>query len=157
MRKRIIPHDPPSVAPTDAPWLDLDQLAQVELSSEDPAHPIEGALHPGSDARWQAAQAGEQTIRLVFNQPQRVRQIHLAVDEPTHARTQEVVLHWSADGGRSYQALLRQQYTFSPPGTTREVEDVTVNLEGVTGLEVRIIPDISGGDVRATLAELHLA
>ena len=137
--------------------MDLDQLAQVEISSEDPAHPIEGALHPGSGAPWQAAQAGAQTIRLLFDHPQRLRRIHLAVDEATHARTQEFVLHWSADGGQSYQALLRQQYTFSPPGTTREVEDFTVNLEGVTGLEVRIIPDISGGDVRATLAELYLA
>ena len=137
--------------------MDLDHLAQVEISSEDPAHPIEGALRPGSGERWQAAQAGAQTIRLLFDHPQRVRRIHLAVDEPTHARTQEFVLHWSADGGQSYQALLRQQYTFSPPGTTREVEDFTVGLDGVTALEVRIIPDISGRDVRATLAELYLA
>ena len=31
--------------------------------------------------------AGAQTIRLLFDQPRRVRRIHLAVDEPTHART----------------------------------------------------------------------
>ena len=78
-------------------------------------------------------------------------------DEDTEERTHEFVLRWSADGGRSYREILRQQYTFSPPGTTREAEDYVVNLPGVTVLEIRIVPDISGGDARASLTQLRLA
>ena len=53
--------------------------------------------------------------------------------------------------------ILRQQFTFSPPGTTLEVEDYVVNLQGVTVLELRIVPDISRGDARASLNLLRLA
>ncbi len=67
------------------------------------------------------------------------------------------MLRWSGDGGRSYREILRQQYTFSPPGATREVEDYVVNLHGVTVLELRIVPDISRGDARASLILLRLA
>jgi len=66
------------------------------------------------------------------------------------------VLRWSKDGGRSYREILRQQFTFSPPGTTREVEDYTVDLNGVTALELTIVPDLSGGNARASLISLRL-
>jgi hypothetical protein len=46
---------------------------------------------------------------------------------------------------------VRQQWTFCPPGTTREVEDYRVELDGVTTLELAIVPNRSGGPVRATL------
>jgi t-SNARE complex subunit (syntaxin) len=66
------------------------------------------------------------------------------------------VLRWSKDGGRSYREILRQQYTFNPPGATREVENYIVDLDGVTALELTIVPDISGGDARASLISLRL-
>jgi hypothetical protein len=72
-------------------------------------------------------------------------------------RTQEFVLRWSPDDGQSYREILRQQYNFSPPGAAREVEDYDIDLEGVTALELRIVPDISGGSARASLAQLRLA
>jgi len=40
---------------------------------------------------------------------------------------------------------------------TREFEDYAVDLAGVRALELRIVPDISGGDARASLAQLRLA
>jgi hypothetical protein len=52
---------------------------------------------------------------------------------------------------------LRQQYNFSPPGAAREVEDYDVDLDAVTVLELRIVPDISGGSARASLAQLRVA
>ena len=52
---------------------------------------------------------------------------------------------------------MRQQFNFSPPATTREVEDYTLNLERVTALELSIVPEISGGEARASLATLQLA
>ena len=109
MRKRITSQDPHDVVPVDQSWLDLQRLAQVELTSEDAAYPIEAALTPGAEPGWRAAQAGEQTIRLLFDEPQRIRHIHLLFHEDQQARTQEFVLRWSPDGGQSYREILRQQ------------------------------------------------
>lgn len=156
MRKRIIGADRHAVTPADQPWLDVEPLVQVEITSEHPAHPIESALRPGTLSAWQAADPGEQTIRLLFDQPLRLRQIRIVFEEDEHARTQEFALRWSSDGGQSYHQIVRQQYTFSPPGTTREVEDYTVNLDGVTALELQIIPDISGGVAPASLAGWYM-
>jgi len=63
----------------------------------------------------------------------------------------------SPDGGQSYWEIVRQQYNFSPPASAREVEDYEIDLDGVTALELRIVPDISGGSVRASLAQLRVA
>jgi hypothetical protein len=79
------------------------------------------------------------------------------VFEDRQERTQEFVLRWPPDGGRSYREIVRQRYNFSPPGATREVEDYTIDLDGVTTLELKIIPDISGGSALASLAELRVA
>ena len=157
MRKRIVNQEPQNVAPVDRGWLDLQRLAQVELTSEDAAYPIEAALIPSAGSGWRAAQAGEQTIRLLFDKLQRLMRIQLLFHEDQQARAQEFVLRWSPDGGQSYREIVRQQYNFSPPGVTREFEDYTVDLAGVTALELRIIPDISGGDARASVAQLRIA
>jgi hypothetical protein len=157
MRKRIINQEPLNVASVDDGWLDLQSLAQVELTSEDAANPIEAALVPGARLGWRAAQAGEQTICLLFDELQRVRRIQLLFHEDQQARTQEFVLRWSPNGGQSYREIVRQQYNFSPPGVTREFEDYAVDLAGVTILELRIVPDISGGDARASVAQLRIA
>jgi hypothetical protein len=77
--------------------------------------------------------------------------------EVEQERTQEFVLRWSSDGGQSYREIVRQQYNFSPPGATREVEDYEVNLDGVTVLEIKIVPEISSGTAHASLAALRLA
>jgi hypothetical protein len=157
MRKYIIGHGPREVSATEQGWLDLELLAQVEITSEDIDYPIESALIPGTGKGWQAGQPGEQTICLLFDEPLRVRRIHLVFHEDEQERTQEFVLRWSPDGGQSYQEVLRQQYNFSPPGATREVEDYTIDLDGVTALELKIVPDISRGSARASLAELRVA
>jgi len=157
MRKRIINQDSQNVVPPDQGWLDLQSLAEVELTSEDQANPIEAALVSGAGLGWRAAQAGEQTIRLLFDESQRVRRIQVLFHEDQQARTQEFVLRWSPDGGQSYREIVRQQYNFSPPGVTREFEDYVVDLADVTTLELRIVPDISGGDAQASVAQLRIA
>ena len=156
MRKFIIGHGPPDVSATEQGWLDLELLAQVEITSEAEDFPIESALVPGTGKGWQAAQPGEQTIRLLFDEPCRLRRIHLIFHEGEQERTQEFVLRWSPDGGQSYREILRQQFNFSPPGASQEVEDYDVELSGVTILELKIVPDISGGNARASLAQLKL-
>ena len=157
MRKRIIGHGPREVAAAEPGWLDLERLAQVEVTSEDVDHPIEWALIPGMGTGWRATQPGEQTIRLRFDGPLRLQRIRLVFHENEQARTQEFVLRWSPDGGQSYREIVRQQYNFSPPEATREVEDYNVDLDGVTALELRIVPDISGGSSRASLMQLRVA
>ena len=158
MRKRIMEHGPrgtPSGEERD--WLDLERLIQVEMTSEDAAHPVESALVPGASSGWRAAGPGEQTIRLRFDQPARLRRVRLVFREELRVRTQEFVLRWSPDGGRTYREMVRQQYTFSPPSTTREIEEYAIDLDGVTTLELRIGPDISGGEAFASLERMQLA
>jgi hypothetical protein len=96
-------------------------------------------------------------IRLLFDEPTRLRSIEVRFDEHGAARTQEFVLRWSPDRGRTYSEIVRQQYTFSPPGTTREVEHFAVDIQAATTLELRVIPDIGGGSARASLTRLRLA
>ncbi len=157
MRKRIIAQAQKDAASHDGNWLNVEKLAEVEMTSEDAAHPIESALLPGQADGWRAAEPGKQTIRLLFNQPQRLQRIWLSFLELGIARTQEYVLRWSADGGRSFREIVRQQWNFSPQGTTSETEDHHIELPAVTVLELSIIPDISGGNAVASLAQLRLA
>jgi hypothetical protein len=153
MRKRVIRED----SQRQAPWLDLDAIAQVEVTSEDPSHPIERALERGGDSSgWTAGTPGAQEIRLLFDQPARLRWIEVRFEEHRGARTQEFVLRWSPDGGRSYRDIVRQQYTFSPPGTTSEVERYSVDLHDVTALELQVVPDIGNESAVASLSRLRL-
>lgn len=159
MRKTIINPIPEISSFSDLNFLDLEQLAQVEFSSECPEHPVESALllTEDSGAGWQAANAGEQTIRIIFDQPCIIEHVFLVFDEPHYARTQEFVLLWLPDNESCYREILRQQYHFSPPNTTQEIEHYEVGLNQLKALELRIIPDISGGETYAALKRLRLA
>jgi hypothetical protein len=157
MRKRITAPLEQEIASSDDEWLDLENLAEVEVTSEDVAHPIEAALLPGQGSGWRAASPGTQTIRLLFTRPQRLKRIRLSYDEAVTPRTQEYVLRWSEDGGQSYRDIARQQWNFSPQGAIAETEDHRVNLPAVTALELSIVPDISGGNAVASLARLRVA
>ena len=77
--------------------------------------------------------------------------------EHKYERTQEFVLSWSAGSGQADREIVRQQYHFSPPGTTTELEEYTVDLEDMTALRLNIVPDINTGVARASLSELRLA
>ena len=138
-------------------WLNLEQLAYVEITSEDSEHPIESALIQNNASGWRANEPGKQTIRLVFDNPQKITRIQLLFEESKHERTQEFALCWSPNDRDASREIVRQQYNFSPSANTQELEDYTVNLEGVLILEINITPDISGGNARASLARLRLA
>src|SRR5262249_1593779 len=97
MRKRLI-HQTREDVFSSPPWLDVEHLAEVELTSEDPAYPIEAALRPGAAYGWRASHPGAQVIRLMFDRPQRLHRLHLVFVEEQQARTQEFVVQWSADG-----------------------------------------------------------
>ena len=158
MRKHII--DKPRLAGTEAEqrvWLDIASLAQAELTSEDPAYPIEAALQDDRESGWRATGTGEQAIRLLFDAPTRVRHIRLLFRETETQRTQEFVLRWRSGTADEWRDIVRQQYTFSPPHTSEELEDYGVEIEALSELELSIVPDIGGGPARASLAQLRLA
>jgi hypothetical protein len=157
MRKKTIPQTVEDLSPAGQDWLDVECLAQVEVTSERVTHPIEFALIPGTGPGWQAAQPGEQMIRLVFDQPLRLQRIFLLFCEEEQARTQEFVLRWLPDNEEFFRQILRQQYNFSPPGTNREIEDYRVELHEAKALELRIVPDIRGGGACAKLGQWRLA
>lgn len=158
MRKRIIAPDQQMEQPEPSvDWLDLEQLATVELTSEDATYPIESALTADGGPGWRAESPGQQIIRIVFDEPLNIRRIHLLFKEEKHARTQEFALSWKADNSEQGHEILRQQYNFSPPEMTLETEDYELELNGVVTLELNIIPDISDGPARASLAQLRLA
>jgi hypothetical protein len=156
MRKQIISQRQRESPSANISWLDLEALAQVEVTSEDAAHPIESALLTVGATGWRAESAGEQTVRLLFEAPQRLRRIRLLFREEKEARTQEFVLRWSPKTESSWRDIVRQQYHFSPSGATEEIEEYQVELEDVAALELTITPNLSGGSY-ASLAQLRLA
>jgi hypothetical protein len=158
LRKQIIKpsHTPPAPMPGE---IDIAAVATVLVTSEDPDHPVDHAFDqqrgPGG-SRWVAGEPGEQTLILAFDAPQTIRRILLEVEEPGVVRTQELQLAVSGDGGQTYRELVRQEYNFSPPGTTFEREDWAATAEGVTHLRLVIRPDKGGKPCRATLTSLVL-
>jgi hypothetical protein len=156
MRKRLITQKPQDSSSPNEDWLDLESAAVVEVTSEEKGCPVEYALVSGETQGWRAADSGTQTIRLVFDVPQRIRRIWLVFEETEVERTQEFVLRWFSDGGHSFREIVRQQWNFSPPNAIREVEQFQVELSDVTVLELVIVPDKSRGAARASLKSLRL-
>ena len=157
MRKRLISQTLPSPELSAQAWLNVERAASVEVTSEENGYPIESALLRGEKQGWRAANAEIQIIRLIFDEPQKLRRIWLVFEDRENTRTQEFVLRWSADIGHSFKEIVRQQWNFSPPSAVSETEDYAVELLGVKTLELVILPDINAGEARASLAKLRLA
>jgi hypothetical protein len=139
--------------------IDIAEVATVLVTSEAPDHPIDLAFdyHRGpGGTRWIAGEMGEQSVLLAFDAPQTINQIILEVEELELPRTQELQLSLSCNGGRTYRELLRQEFNFSPDGTTFERENWTVSAQGVTHLQVVIKPDKGDKPCWATLTFLNL-
>ena len=152
MRKKITEREKEPEAAGEEEWLDLETLASVEVGSEDSAHPVERALTPDvGKGGWLAGKPGPQTIRILFDEPQKLSRMRL-VFESNEERFQEFVLRWKPGEGPARE-IVRQQYNFSSSGATREVEDYRVNLNGVAELELEINPDKNGAGAFASLAE----
>jgi hypothetical protein len=150
MIKRIRP-----AATDDIKWLNLAEAVEVELTSENPDSPIENALMLNRTGGWRAGGPGPQTICLIWRVPTRIRRVRLVFEERSDARTQEFVVRASTRDGE--HEIVRQQFTFSPPDTSVECEEYAVNLDGVTRLELIIVPAIDDGRRFATLTEWRAA
>ena len=151
MRKRIaVPHRKEQ-SEADRGWLDLEQLATVEVTSEHPSFPVESALALREGPGWRAGQHGHQQIRIIFDEPVSLQRIQLRFCEAESDRTQEFTIRWSSACGGPTREIVRQQWNFSPTGSTTEIEDYTVDLQTVAVLELTIQPDVSGREALAAL------
>lgn len=141
-------------------WFNLAEMAEVEISSEDDLFPIEHALGSTVSTGWRASSTGPQLIRLRFDPPVEIHRIQIHVVERAAERMQEIGVFAEMSGG-GLQEIRRQQFTFSPHGSTEEREDFAVDLAHVTILELRIDPDRSHDPGQsqhfATLASLKVA
>ena len=106
MKKRIVGlKDGDSTKPEEL-WLDLEAVAEIEITSEDPEHPIDSAIcddSPGSG--WHASNPGEQLIRICFLEPQQLKRIRVVFEEDKAPRTQEFVLRWAGEKLRRRSAI----------------------------------------------------
>jgi hypothetical protein len=155
MRKAVLSHATPDSRPALDTWLDLERVASVELSSEDPSHPFENALRAQDVGGWRAASPGPQVIRVRFDQPVPVRRIRLEFCEHNE-RSQEFCLS-VIDAANQRRLVARQQWNFSPGGSTLEVEDYSVNLLEVAALELEIDPGRHDHQAFATLQSFAVA
>jgi hypothetical protein len=156
MRKRIL--GPPHAEPRDEDqgWLDVEQIATVEVTSEDASFPIESAFRSDEGPGWRASGAGEQQIRIIFDPPVSLHRMELRFHEADTERTQEFTLRWAAASGGSAAEIVRQQWNFSPAGSTTEIERYSVDLNAVSILELAIVPDLHRRESVATLASWRL-
>jgi hypothetical protein len=155
MQKRIIGDNRPDTASLTTQQLNLEELADVEVSSEDAEHPIEAALLTGFRGGWRAGMPGLQVIRLLFKQAQPVKGIQLDFLESAIARTQEYIVRISPDG-QSFVEIVRQQWNFNPQGCTAASEQHAVDLPAVSIIELHITPDISDSSAFASLEKMRV-
>src|SRR5207248_8601034 len=127
--------------------IDIAARATVLVTSEDPDHPIDHAFDgqrgPGA-SRWISGASGPQTVVVAFDAPQTIRALLVEIDEPDTARTQEMEVSISTDGGATYRHVLRQEYNFSPPGTSYDNERWSVVAAGVTHVRWTLKPVVGG-------------
>jgi hypothetical protein len=160
LRKHIVPSPLQAAAiGTEPAGLHIPALATVLVTSESGDHPVDhlfdGRNGPGG-TRWVASADGEQTVILAFDTPQAIREVGLEVEEPSASRTQVLTLSLSQDGGRTYREIVRQEFNFSPPGTTFEREVWNVPAGRVTHLRIAIQPEKGGAPHHATLTSLTI-
>ena len=79
------------------------------------------------------------------------------ISEPEVARTQEFTVRWSGRPDEPLKEVVRQQWNFSPDGSTAESEDYVIDLKRVSILELTIDPDHGAGEALAKLADWRLA
>jgi hypothetical protein len=159
LRKQIVPKRSGEAASLEGE-ISIADVATVQVTSEQADHPIDNAFDrnrgPGG-SRWIADGPGEQTVTLLFDSPQTIRKIGVEIEELQVSRTQELCVSVSSDGGRTYRELVRQEFNFSPPGTSFERELWSASGGPVTHLRLEIKPDKGGRVGRATLTSLTLA
>jgi hypothetical protein len=97
MRETVFDPGAPRVSQFQQEWLEIEELAKIQVTSEDPDFPIESALSSVTGQGWQAAERVSQIIRIIFDKPRSLHRIRLEFCETEMERTQEFTLRWSAE------------------------------------------------------------
>ncbi len=155
MRKTILGKQSEDASQISDQWFGIDTIAGLGVTSEAKEAPVESVFDPNSETGWRAGNAGLQVIRVTFSEPKTIRRIQLEFRETQFERTQEFTLHATAAGGEGTE-VIRQQWTFSPGGSTREVEDYRLNLNDISIVELTINPDLQYGRAHASLLHLRI-
>ena len=147
VRKRLLPKDGENQAAF-AGEIDIASQAVLAYSSADPDHPIDNLIdgHDGRASTFWAGAKPNTTERIIveFDHPQSVCWMIYEVEECVCARTQEVSVEVSADGGLTYRQILVQEYTFSPAGATFQRQVQRLNLPPISHIRLTIVPDKHG-------------
>ena len=147
VRKRLLPKEGENPAAF-AGEIDIASHAVLAYTSEDPGHPIDNLIdgHYGRHSTFWAGAKENTTERIIveFDQPQSVSWMIYEVEDCVCARTQEMRVEVSSDGGRTYRQVLVQEYTFSPAGATFQREVQRLNLPPISCLRLTIVPDKHG-------------
>ena len=155
MRKTILGREGNTATSSSNDWFGVEAIAGIGVTSEADGAPVESVLYPDGETGWHAGKPGPQIIQITFGRPTNIRHIQLVFRESQLARTQEFTVSCSFVGGERRE-VIRQQWTFSQPGSIEEGEDYRVTLDDVVGLEVAINPDIRNGRAHASLFRLRI-
>ena len=155
MQKTILEHNHHPATPSSNEWFGVEAIAGIAVTSEAPDAPVENVLYPDRETGWRAGEPGPQIMQITFLGPTNIKRIQLVFRESEFARMQEFRLRCTLAGGQRRE-VIRQQWTFSPQGSTEEVEDYRVTLDDVVVLELAIIPDIGNRGVHASLIRLRV-
>jgi hypothetical protein len=155
VRKTILGHNDHPATSSSNDWLGVEAIAGIGVTSEADDAPIENAFYPDRQTGWRAGEPGPQIIQVTLSGPTNIRHIQLVFRESQFARTQEFTLRCTVAGGERRE-VIRQQWTFSPQGSTEEVEDYCVTLDDVVVLELAITPDINKGGAHASPLRLRI-
>ncbi len=156
MKKSICLFAEPRSSKQSGGWLNLSEIADVELTSEQPEHPVESLFFAENAGGWKAADGGTQTIRLRFHRAQSLSQVYLEFQEDSVERTQEFALEYQLENERQFRTIVRQRWSFSPRGSTTEIEDYKVELIRVSAVQLTISADIQNRQALATLAKWQM-
>jgi hypothetical protein len=105
---------------------------------------------------WSGTQPGEHTIDIQFHAPITLRRLRVVCEETAVARTQRLTIWATLHRGERHRELVRQTFTFTPDSAPRAIEDHEWTIEQVSGIQLRIVPDIDGRAVRARIVSLQL-
>src|SRR5260370_42059141 len=108
MRKRLISPAPESTRTRGESRLDVERQAVVEGTAEEKNYPVESACVSGDARGWRAAASGSQTIRLVFDEPRRLRCIPSLFQQEGTALSQDLRIGRAAAAGHCARDNIRR-------------------------------------------------
>jgi len=126
VRKRLIAPIPQDASSLDEGWLDLDGAAVVEVTSEEKEYPVEAALVQ-EKCGLACRRFWPQTIRLVFDEPQKLTRMSLIFEETETERPKSS----SCDGHRMADARFEKLCVSGgisvPPTQSARSRSITLN------------------------------